>query len=215
MNKQPKIYAFSWCGKTAIAGGILWILYYVFDIAYGILEDYAHYQVENSPALRITGPAYFGGVVLVGLSLCGVFMRLKSQYKYLSYPAIFIGGLATAAATLGFLGACLSLLSFNFPSEILNVVGPSVLAVFISSILLGIASLKAQSMPFSIAALMLVFGLTTLPLGLSLWGAFPELVPGYFLDELHFAIAGAYWVIIGQALHKLLLSEEKMLAVKA
>lgn len=189
-------------GWSAIVGGILWILYYVFDFAYGILENFTSYQIENSPALRITGPAYFGGVLLVGYALFGVYQLLSSQYKGLSIPALIIGGIGTLAALVGTIGAILALCKVDFPHEIFNYIGPSILPVFVCAILLGIASLKAQTLPINTAYLILVFGLTTLPLGLTIWKLFSGVLPSYWFDELHFVLAGFYWIKVGKVLQQ-------------
>lgn len=202
MNHSIDKNSSSWYSKTAIIGGTFWILYYVFDIAYGFIESYTQYQVENSPALRITGPVYFGGVVFVGITLFGIFQRLDNQYKAWSFPALLIGGIAILAASLGFVGTILSLLHIPFPQEVFNYIGPSVLPLFVSTVLLSIASLKAGNLPTSVAYTMLLFGLTTFPLGISLWQLLPDLLPGYYYDEFHFALAGCYWIMIGKALHR-------------
>jgi hypothetical protein len=187
-------------GYSAIIGGILWVLYYVFDFAYGILEDHTSYQVANSPALRITGPAYFGGVVLIGYALLGVYQLLNLKYKALSIPGLIIGGIGTLAAFVGIISAILSLCKVDFPQQVFNFIGPSILPVFVSAILLGIASSKARTLPVNTAYLILVFGLTTLPLGLTIWKLMDNTVPNYWYDELHFVLAGIYWIKVGKVL---------------
>lgn len=202
MNNPTQCQSSSWYSKTATIGGIFWILYYVFDFAYGILENFTQYHIENSPALRLTGPAYFGGVVFVGITLFGIFLRLNNQYKALSFPALLIGGIATVTASIGLAGTIFSQLRIPFPQEVFNYIGPSVLPLFVSTILISIASLKARTLPAPVAYMILFFGLTTFPLGITLWQILTDLLPGYYYDELHFALAGCYWIMIGKALRR-------------
>lgn len=183
-------------------GGILWILYYVFDVAYGAVEQYTNYHVENAPGLRITGPAYFGGVVFVGIALAGIYLRLNNQYKSLAIPAVALAGVCTLAAGFGLAGTVVSLLRFDFPQALFGFVGPSVLPMFISAVLLSIASLKAQSLPKKQAYLLLIFGLTHFPLGIGLWRLLTDVIPGFWYNELHFFISGFYWISIGKSLYK-------------
>jgi hypothetical protein len=71
--------------------------------------------------------------------------------------------------------------------------------MFAAAILLGIASLRARTLPRRAAIIVILFGVLTITMGFVL----PNLegrIPLYALFELHFVFAGLAWLAVGAAL---------------
>lgn len=177
-----------WGGPAAMLGGLLWVLSYGLEVLVGAttgeqLGEYANRSRLNLVHVLMVHAA----LVFLGLGLVGLRARLGGRSK----------GLSTAGLLLACLAIAMGVVNPVVRNGLLAFLG--ILGVVGGSLLLGLATRRAGTLPRRARALPLLVGILFFPL-IVLTIPLEAILPPDVAANFPFAIAGALWVATGYAM---------------
>lgn len=188
-----------WGGPAMMLGGLLWVLTYVVEIIIGVTLGAESYSRADPSAslLEWLWPTFFmGAIFFLGIGLLGVRAQLQGCSKILGLLGALLASFAIVSASIN-LVLLTGVLGEPTTSDDLGFAG--VLGTLGGSILLGIATLRAEVLPrwarFTLALLPLAFIpaiIVTIPL--------EAVVPNYVIADLPFPIVGIVLATVGYAM---------------
>ncbi|WP_205504425.1 hypothetical protein [Rufibacter psychrotolerans] len=173
-------------------GGTLLAIHYFLHLTYGLQTGKILWDAMSSPLGRIDGPVFTASFATMDLTLIAIAMAYYRQLNAIKFGVLFFGVVAFLCAMTGFVATLLG----NMVPYVMPV---ACLTMFLSAILLSIATLKARVLPAWVRSGLLAFGVFTAPLGFALPNLKPML-PEFALFELHFMFPALLWVAMGIAL---------------
>ncbi len=177
---------------TAMLGGALLAIHYFLHLAFGLQTGKILWDAMGSPLGRIDGPVFTASFATIDLTLIAIAMAYYRQLNAIKFGVLFFGVVAFLCAMTGFV----AILIGNMVPYVMPV---ACLSMFISAILLSVATLRARLLPMWVRLGFLAFGLFTAPLGFALPKLKP-LLPEYALFEMHFMFPAILWVCMGVAM---------------
>lgn len=178
---------------ATFAAGSLWVAHYVLQLGFGLATGKVLFEATGTALWRLDVLAFFGAYVATGVSLIGLSARFLNRAGHASIAGALS---ALVPVVAGAVGGVAGVFAPEASEAVFSVAGKTILFLFLSSLILGIAGLgRPGVMPKALALPVLLFGLLTLPLGLVL-AAWEHTVPPYLVMELHFVFSGAAWLFV-------------------
>lgn len=185
---------------AAVAAGILWITHYLLQLSFGLATGKVLFEQQGIALWRCDAVAFFGAYIGTGLALIGLSARLK---KYSRVASVVGAILALIAVVAGMVGAVTGLVGPEIADRVFSIAGKSILSLFLSSLVLGITGLRHPvKLPRQVSLAVLLFGLLTMPLAMAL-GMLEQVVPPYFVTELHFTLSGTAWLAVATTMRRI------------
>jgi hypothetical protein len=182
-----------WDGPATLLGGLLWLVSYSMDVVVGMRTGQAPTDPAASPLAWLGATSFVGATLGIGVGLVGLRSRLQGRAPRMGLAGLVFASLTIAAATVN-----LVLLTGLFGC--VRIIPPfgaiGVLGSCIGVTLLGIATLRARSLPRPGSLLLPWLGLLHIALLFASTVSIGD-VPRYVLDNLPFALMGALWCALG------------------
>jgi hypothetical protein len=178
-------------------GGALWVVYYVLFAMLSARHGKSLVIVETTASQMVPLVLLFVGAFgLLGVAMWGLRARLDGRCRILGYIGVIP---ATSAIVIALFCTVRLTGILGDGNPMGGVAGMGVLGTSLGAILLGIATLRARTLPGRMRFVPLSLGVLTFPaiIGIGMLGAF---VPAYLTDELPFALLGLTWIAIGRAM---------------
>jgi hypothetical protein len=192
---------FRFKSRPAFFGGAGLLIHYSLHLLHGLQTGRILWDDMTTPLGRLDGFLFTSTFLAIDIALISIVFGLKAQ-KQGPLWLLILGVLASVVAIIS---EAVGLAGFLFGNLIHFAMSLGCLSMFVSALLLGIAALLPCKKPAhrtvfelpKLALLLIVFALTTAPLGF----AFDTLevgLPKCVFVELHFVVAGLIWLMIGK-----------------
>ncbi|WP_375771708.1 hypothetical protein NR798_12665 [Archangium gephyra] len=188
-----------WEGPAALVGGLLWLVSYGADLAFGLQTGHEPTDASASGLAALSATTFSLGLACLGFTMVRLGARLRAHSPWAGTAGLLLGavvlasGIISAIALSGLLGSLRNLKV---------AVVPGVLSYFGGTTLLGATGLRAPAASHRTAACLLAAGFLTPVLVAATTLPLPPGLPSYVVANLPFALAGATWLAIGTSLRR-------------
>ncbi|MBW3625567.1 MAG: hypothetical protein KY468_19405 [Armatimonadetes bacterium] len=188
-----------WGGAAALAGGSLWVLHYLLHVGYGLSTGRNLFEAPETAPGRLDLLAFFGAYLMLSASLLILSRTLKGRQRGWGYAGAAFAGVAAAAGLAGVRYAFFPVgpEESHGPLGIAGKIG--IITLFLSAIFTGNGLLRAGTVPRWTSLTVLLFGWLTFPAAMAIM-PFEAILPPYWVSELHFAVVGIIWAVVGVTL---------------
>ncbi|QRN95010.1 hypothetical protein JRI60_38870 [Archangium violaceum] len=188
-----------WDGATAMLGGLLWLVAYGVNVVFGLENGHAPLAPSDSRLAWLGAASFSGAQFLFGITLVGVWLRLRGRARWTGLVGLLLAAVPLCSAATN----AVLLTGLFGPVRVIGALGAlGVLGTCLGALFLGIASLRARTLPRWNALLLLALGPATVVLLVLSTLSFGPGVPAYVVDDMPFAIAGSAWFSLGLALRQ-------------